>query len=46
MDAGAGWDGTYHGMPAKEGVFGWKLEYKAENTSEKKVVTGHANLLR
>lgn len=46
MDAGTGWDGTYQGLPAKEGVFGWKLEYKAEDTSEKKVLTGHANLLR
>jgi gliding motility-associated-like protein len=46
LDAGAGWDGTYNGLPAKEGVFGWKLEYKSENTTEKKVLTGHANLLR
>jgi gliding motility-associated-like protein len=46
LDAQKGWDGTYHGLPAKEGVFGWKLEYKAENTTEKKVITGHANLLR
>lgn len=46
LDAQKGWDGTYHGLPAKEGVFGWKLEYKAENTAEKKVLTGHANLLR
>jgi gliding motility-associated-like protein len=45
-DAGIGWDGTYNGLPAKEGVFGWKLEYKAVHTSEKKVLTGHANLLR
>jgi gliding motility-associated-like protein len=46
MDAGAGWDGTYQGLPSKDGVYGWKLEYKAEDTSEKKVLTGHANLLR
>lgn len=46
MDARAGWDGTYRGLPAKEGIFGWKLEYKAENTTEKIVLTGHANLLR
>lgn len=46
LDAKAGWDGTYQGIPAKEGVFGWKLEYKADNTTEKKVLTGHANLLR
>jgi len=46
MDARAGWEGTYRGLPAKEGVFGWKLEYKAENTTEKIVLTGHANLLR
>ena len=46
LDAQKGWDGTYHGFPAKEGIFGWKLEYKAENTTEKKVITGHANLLR
>ena len=46
LDSKTGWDGTYHGLPAKEGVFGWKLEYKAENTTEKKVITGHANLLR
>lgn len=46
MDVKTGWDGTYQGLPAKEGTFGWKLEYKAENTSEKKVLTGHANLLR
>lgn len=46
MDAHAGWDGTYHGLPAKEGVYGWKLEYQSEGTPEKKVLTGHANLLR
>ncbi|WP_341907612.1 T9SS type B sorting domain-containing protein [Fluviicola taffensis] len=46
LDAEMGWDGTYNGLPTKEGVFGWKLEYKAENTTEKKVLTGHANLLR
>lgn len=46
LDSKTGWDGSYHGLPAKEGVFGWKLEYKAENTTEKKVITGHANLLR
>lgn len=46
LDAEIGWDGTYNGLPAKEGVFGWKLEYKSENTAEKKVLTGHANLLR
>jgi len=46
MDAHTGWDGTYQGLPAKEGVFGWKLEYKAEGTPEKKILTGHANLLR
>ncbi len=46
LDSKAGWDGTYNGLPAKEGVFGWKLEYKADNTTEKKVLTGHANLLR
>jgi gliding motility-associated-like protein len=46
LDSKTGWDGSYRGLPAKEGVFGWKLEYKAENTTEKKVITGHANLLR
>lgn len=46
LDALAGWDGTYQGIPAKEGVFGWKLEYNADHTTEKKVLTGHANLLR
>jgi gliding motility-associated-like protein len=46
LDSGNGWDGTYNGLPAKEGVFGWKLVYKADDTPEKKVITGHATLLR
>ncbi|MNY18905.1 hypothetical protein D3C86_1523140 [compost metagenome] len=46
LDSKTGWDGTYNGSPVKEGVFGWKLEYKAEETPEKKILTGHANLLR
>lgn len=46
QDSQTGWDGTYNGAPAQEGVFGWKLEYKAEETPEKKILTGHANLLR
>lgn len=46
QDADRGWDGTYNGIPAREGVFSWKLVYKSDKTAEKKVLNGHVNLFR
>lgn len=46
FDPESGWDGTYNDFPAGEGVFLWKLQYKATNSAERKMLTGHLNLLR
>jgi len=45
-DASVGWDGTYHGIIVKEGVYTWKIEFKTTPTDERKEALGNVNLLR
>ena len=44
-----GWDGTYKGTPASEGIYNWTLVYRL-NTSEgippQKIISGNVALLR
>jgi len=48
-DPGKGWDGTYEGTPAPEGIYNWTLVYRL-NTSEgippQKIISGNVMLLR
>ena len=48
QDSKVGWDGTYgiDGNRAQEGVYSYHITYKLPNTDERKVVTGHVNLMR
>lgn len=45
-DASIGWDGTYGGTICKEGTYVWKIEFKTLKNDERKVFTGHVNLIR
>ncbi len=45
-DMNTGWDGTYHGRIVEQGTYIWKLVYALDNSTEKKVLQGHINLLR
>ena len=44
----AGWDGTYGGNVAPDGLYTWKLRvtWNNENKSDDKILYGHVNLLR
>ncbi len=44
-DAAVGWDGTYKGAPASQGVYSWQVVYKSEMNSGKNILSGHVNLL-
>ena len=48
QDSKVGWDGSYgvDGTRAQEGIYSYHITYKLPNTDERKVVTGHVNLLR
>lgn len=45
-----GWDGSYGSgneiKTCQEGVYTWRIEFKVKNNDERKVVSGHVNLLR
>lgn len=41
-----GWDGTYNGVIAMDGVYTWRIEVKTKPTDERMIVTGHTSLLR
>jgi gliding motility-associated-like protein len=43
---GEGWDGTYLGNKAQEGVYTWKLQVKNSVTDRKEMNVGHVTLLR
>lgn len=45
-DVLTGWDGTYKGELCQNGTYIWKLEFKARNSEERFLKTGHVNLLR
>jgi gliding motility-associated-like protein len=41
-----GWDGTYRGRLVQDGTYVWKIEFKTKYTDERKVHTGHVNVLK
>ncbi len=43
-----GWDGTYaaNGRLCQDGTYTWRIEFKTRRTDERKVYSGHVNLLR
>ena len=45
-DASAGWDGTYGGKLVQDGVYTWKIEFKTTETDERRMVSGHVNVIR
>ena len=45
-DAETGWDGTYHGQLALEGIYTWRIEYGSLWSSEREIIHGHVNLLK
>lgn len=45
-DATIGWDGTYAGATAKEGLYTWTIRFKDSTTDRKRVYAGHVALIR
>lgn len=45
-DASVGWDGTYKGRKVETGTYIWKIEFKTIKNDERKMITGHINLVR
>ncbi|MBI1838483.1 MAG: choice-of-anchor L domain-containing protein [Flavobacteriia bacterium] len=45
-DAKIGWDGTYGGKLVQEGVYTWKINFKLKTSDERKMITGHVNVLK
>jgi gliding motility-associated-like protein len=41
-----GWDGTYKGLPAVEGTYVWKIDFRETMTDKRHIYSGHINLLR
>ena len=49
QNASVGWNGTFGVTDAKicqEGTYTWKIEFKLLETDERKIVSGHINLMR
>lgn len=46
FDYQQGWDGTYHGVIQKEGVYSWKIKVKRKYSDKKVELFGHVNLLK
>ena len=45
-DCAEGWDGQYKGKIQSDGIYTWHVVFKVSATDEKKLVTGHVNLIR
>jgi len=47
-NAKIGWDGTYGNNPeiVKDGTYVWKIEFKTKYSDERRVITGHVNVLK
>ena len=41
-----GWDGRYGGQIVQDGTYTWKIEVKTTATDERRVYTGHVNVIR
>ncbi len=46
MNAEAGWDGTYHGKPVKEGAYSWTIRVKNRTEDKFNVYNGHVLVIR
>jgi len=45
-DIHEGWDGTYRGVPVKEGTYTWKLHFGLMENDGKETAIGHVTVLR
>ncbi|MNJ86499.1 hypothetical protein D3C87_39980 [compost metagenome] len=45
-DVNSGWDGTYNGVPCKEGAYSWVARLKDVYSDTKKTVNGTINLIK
>lgn len=45
-NAEIGWDGTYGGKIAPDGIYTWKIEFKTIASDERIMLSGHLNLIR
>jgi gliding motility-associated-like protein len=46
-DSAIGWDGTnFAGIMAPDGIYSWKISFNAMNSEDRKIISGHVNLLR
>lgn len=45
-NAETGWDGTYNGILAPDGIYTWKIEFKTLANDERKIQVGHITLMR
>jgi gliding motility-associated-like protein len=47
-DVNVGWDGTYAQSPniVQDGIYVWKISFKLKKNDERKVYTGHVNVLK
>ncbi|MNR31623.1 hypothetical protein D3C85_1491450 [compost metagenome] len=41
-----GWDGTHMNQSSPEGMYTWRIEFKVSESSERRIIHGHLNLLR
>ena len=41
-----GWDGTFNGKLVQDGTYNWKIEFKTTTSDERKMLSGHVNLIR
>jgi gliding motility-associated-like protein len=46
-DSNASWDGNnLSGQAVEDGTYTWKIEFKAKISPQRKIITGHVNVLR
>ncbi len=45
-DVEFGWDGTYHEVPVKEGVYTWRIVAKGGGDKKARELEGHVNMLK
>jgi gliding motility-associated-like protein len=46
-DASVGWDGTnFQGIIVPDGIYNWNITFNLVNRDERKIISGHVNLLR
>ena len=46
FDDSVGWDGTYNGGLVQDGTYTWRIEFKTTQNDERKLVTGHVNVIK